>query len=218
MRAALLGLVAGCASQPAPITVDVVMRPTEIEWLISPGASCTCQNVTTFPASGSCSHDSDTPGCTCYPGDCLKQVSLLQAGTVIGGSNVSDQPIPSSGGGFPGDFTRENLALRFSGCGEDAIAPLANAFPDPVIPTLSTDKTEVSWNVVPNDGFLVQAAGEYTGELCRTEPDASSQVIDLGYYTSLSVRTLRGPTTTASGGFTFHVWTTDVGSSGLRAK
>jgi hypothetical protein len=66
---------------------------------------------------------------------------------------------------------------RFVGCGEDAIAPLTNMFPDAVMPSASPDKTRVSWPAVPNDGFLVSVAGELTGELCRTEPDAASQAI-----------------------------------------
>jgi hypothetical protein len=210
MRVAVVMLVVGCASQDAPVTIDIVTRPTEIEWFISPGASCSCQNVATFPASGSCTHDSDTPGCTCYPAACLDQISLVKAGTVIGGGPVSNIPVPSPGGGFAGDFTQPDLTLRFEGCGEDANAPLTNVFPDPVTPMLSTDKTQLSWSVVPNDGFLVLVAGEFWGELCRTDPDARSQTIDLPYFTSVGVRTLHGPTTTNSGAFTFHVWSTSA--------
>jgi len=216
MRAALLVLVVGCTSQepaPPPIVVDVVMRPVEIEWFISPGASCSCQNVATFPEAGTCVHDSDTPGCTCYPGACLTSVNLVHAGTVIGGGGVSIVPVPATGGGFAADFTQPDLSLRFEGCGAAASAPLANAFPDPVSLTVSADTKQISWPVVPNDGFLVAASAEFVGELCRTERDVGSQTIDLGYYTSLSVRTLRGPTTTEAGEFTFHVWSTDLGTS-----
>ena len=209
MRVVLLVLVASCASQDAMLAVDVVTTPTGVYWYISPGASCTCQNVATFPASGTCSHDSDTPGCTCYPGACLHRVDLMQSDAVIGGVQLTNFPEPGTSDGFAGDFTLAGLSLRFVGCSEDAVAPLSNAFPEKVTNTVSTDKTQVSWPVVANDGFLVQAVGEFTGELCRTEPDAAAQTIDLGYYTSVSVSALRGPMTTTSGELAFHVWSTN---------
>lgn len=208
MRAALLILV-GCTSQGTQLAVDVIMRPTEIEWYISPGASCTCQNVETFPAGGACTHSSDTPGCTCYPGACLTRVSLVQAGGVIGGVDVTTTPVPTTFDGFAGDFTQANLALVFEGCGPDATLPLTNVFPPATTPTVSADKSQISWPAVPNDGFLVSVAGEFTGELCRTVPDATSQAIDLGYYTSTAVRTLRGPTSTSSSDFEFELWSTN---------
>jgi hypothetical protein len=208
VRAVLLVLVVGCASQDAPLTVDVVTSPTSATWYISPGASCTCQNVATFPTSGTCSHDSDTPGCTCYPGACLTHIDVMQAGAVVDSVQASTYPEPETFGGLPGDFTQPDLSLRFAGCGEDAVVELTNQFPTAVTATASPDQKQLSWPVVPNDGFLVDVAGEYVGELCRTAPDASSQTIDLGYYTSYSVLTLRGPTTTSSGSFTFHLWST----------
>ena len=208
MRAALLVLVVACGSQD-PIAIDILTSPQGVSWYISPGASCTCQNVETFPTSGSCTKGSDTSGCTCYPGACLGHVSLLQAGSVIGGADVSSNPVPSTLGGFTGDFTQADLSLRFEGCGEDAVAPLGNAFPDAVTPTVSQDKTQVSWSIVSNDGFLVSVGAEFTGELCRADPDAASQRIDLGYYTNLSVSTLRGPVASTSGSISFQLWSTN---------
>jgi len=209
MRAWLLVLV-GCASQDPPlIIIDVEASPTGVYWDVSPGASCSCQNVATFPASGTCSHESDTPGCTCYPGACLSHVDLVQGNTVLKSVGLSTVPVPSTSDGFAADLTLEGLALRFSGCGADAVAPLPNAFPDAVTSMISSDRTQVTWSAVPNDGYLVTAAGEFTGELCRTERDATSQVIDLGYFTSAWVRAVGGPVSTSSGSFTFHVWATD---------
>jgi hypothetical protein len=132
----------------------------------------------------------------------------MQAGAVVDSVQASTYPEPESFGGLPGDFTQPDLSLRFAGCGEDAVVELTNQFPTAVTATASPDQKQLSWPVVPNDGFLVDVAGEYVGELCRTAPDASSQTIDLGYYTSYSVLTLRGPTTTSSGSFTFHLWST----------
>ena len=47
--------------------------------------------------------------------------------------------------------------------------------------------TQVTWPLVANDGFLVRTSTPYYGELCRTEPDATSQQLHINF-ADLTVR------------------------------
>jgi hypothetical protein len=205
MRSTLLVSVlvmAGCSqSAQEPLAIDVITRPSVVTYYVSPGASCTCHGIETFPTAASCTQSSDAgPMCTCYPGDCLTHVSLLHAGVVIGGADAS-----GVAGLIAGDFTQGDMALRFEGCGDDATIPLTNQFPDQVSYSVSSDSLQVSWPLVANDGFLIRTTNPYYGELCRTAPDASSQQLDFAYE-DLEVHTLRGPLASTSGSISFQLW------------
>jgi hypothetical protein len=208
MRAALvMVLLVGCSQESqAPVAIDVIASPTRVTFYVSPGDSCTCHGIETFPTAASCTQASDAgPACTCYPGACLTHVSLLRAGTVIGGSDAGPTVVQ---GIIPGDFTQTDLALRFEGCGDDATIPLTSQFPEPVTYSTSSDGVQVSWPMVANSGFLVRTTNPYYGELCRTAPDATSQQLDLSYE-ELEVHTLQGPVPTSSGSISFQLWSSN---------
>jgi hypothetical protein len=132
-------------------------------------------------------------------------VTLLQGTSPIGGNDMGPTDVK---GFIAADFTEPGLSLRFEGCGEDATVPLDTRFPDAVSYTASADGKQLTWPVVPNNGFLIDDTGSFAGELCRTEPDAVSAPTPYPA-TELSVQALLGPVATSSGSISFQLWGTN---------
>lgn len=186
--AGVMVLVAGCASQE-PTTIDLVVGPNGAQYFISPPGGCTCHAIEMFPGPGSCSESSDVgPSCSCDLVPCMTSIDVVRDGDVIASTPRGEFPR----GGVAADLTAPGAAIRLRGC--DVLLPLATAFPAAPVYTISTETRQATWDAIPNDGFLAETSGGFGGELCRTEPGATSVQMHVGFH-SIDIHTLHGPFT-----------------------
>lgn len=131
---------------PTLLDVDVLVGPMgTVIYPREPNRPCICGEAE-FPARGGCAYMSDVPSCRCdpYPGSCLSEIRVDQAGQVVGTSSLERLRYGAAYTSSGDPNLAAQTELVFIGCGGVARVPISRpAFEPPELTQLSLSPTQL---------------------------------------------------------------------------